>query len=126
MDLTTALSGTVGVYLIIAGLVGIIRYKSTLEAMKDFVHHRGIRYSVASLEVLAGLLILFLYDVWQGWEMLITLIGLLMVAEGFWHMIATEYWEMELLELVSDRFMWTLLGVVSIGVGIAILYLGVV
>lgn len=76
-----------GLYFIIAGAVMLIRRKSIIPAIREFAANRGLRFIVATFELVAGLALVITYPVVAlDIPGAFSLIGYMMVIESLLYM----------------------------------------
>jgi len=73
----------IGLYLVICGVSMLARKQGWMAMVKDMRKNPSFGRLMALFELLLGILIVMLHNVWvQGWEVAITLIGWVMLIEG--------------------------------------------
>lgn len=107
-----------GVYILVISGLFLARREPLMEFARDFAEDRSLRYTLAFLELAAGLAIVIGHPYWEtGFRGVITGIGALMTVEALFHLVATDDQEARLITAIdTQRFGWLFL-VLSIVVG---------
>ena len=80
-----------GVIFSIFGVVIALRHKELILAVGEFANSRTLRLGVGAVEVTVGVFLVLVHPVWVwGYEVLITLTGWLILAEGLFYLCASE------------------------------------
>jgi uncharacterized protein YjeT (DUF2065 family) len=83
MDLTLFLAQLLGIYMVVAGLSGLLYPVRAKRAMNEVTRSYVIPYFDGALALIFGLLIVLTHNVWNGTvETIVTLVGWLAVVEG--------------------------------------------
>lgn len=85
MELSYALAQIFGIYWLISAFFLVIRREAALRLFRSFAKNEMMQRAAGLIEILAGLLILFFHTTWSGWPTIISLIGVLAVAEGLYY-----------------------------------------
>ena len=88
MDLSIFLSQVIGIYLVLIGLICVIRRKMMMSAVAEMVKNRGLIYIVCILELLAGIGLVVSHNIWS-WNatVIVTLVGWLMLIESVVYLV---------------------------------------
>ena len=88
MELSIFLSQVIGIYLVLIGLICVIRRKMMMAAIADMISNRGLIYLIAILELLAGIALVVSHNVWV-WDtaVIITIVGWLMLIEALAYLV---------------------------------------
>jgi hypothetical protein len=87
MDLSIFLAKLFGLYFLIIGGIVMARQKSLMPVITEMLGSRALVVLVALGELAAGLAIIIAHPVWTSdWQGLITLIGVVMVAESVFYL----------------------------------------
>jgi len=77
-----------GVYILLADISFLIMRKNLLPRfIERFINSLSLRYTAALFIMLLGLVIVFGHNVWQGWPLIITIMGYIILMKGlvlFW------------------------------------------
>ena len=86
--LSIFLAKLLGIYMILVGLIFMLRRKAMMPAMKELIKNKSLIYIIAIRELLAGLAIILGHNIWTlGFEVIITVVGWLMLLEGIIYLI---------------------------------------
>lgn len=85
---TIFLAKLLGIYMIIVGLIFMIRRKAMMPAMKELIKNRALLYIICILELAAGIAVVLSHNIWTwGYELIITVVGWLLIIEGVVYLI---------------------------------------
>ena len=88
---TLFLATVLGWYMVIFGLLVLIRHEFVKAAMTDILESRGLYFMVAIMTLLLGLLIVSSHNIWMmGWPVIITVFGWLVVVGGVSRLFFSE------------------------------------
>lgn len=108
-----------GFYILVVSAVLLLKYESFVEYAKRFAEDSSLRYTVAFVELAAGLAIVLTHNVWKlGYAGVVTVIGWAMLVEAIFHLIASSEREQRLVEELTDEFHLMSFGVLGLLVGI--------
>ncbi len=83
LNLSLYLAQLLGLYLLIAGLIVMIRKQSLVVAVGDLKKHRGLILLLAFVELAAGLALVIAHPVFEfSWQGLITALGITLICEA--------------------------------------------
>jgi len=112
----------IGVFLLIAGLASMIHRRGCLGVMSDLVKDRPLFYVVTSLELLAGLLVVSLHNVWVGGtNVIVSIIGWAMVIEGASYMLLPYSMSSKIVNSFNKQSWYVGGGLVAVVLGIYLL-----
>lgn len=119
MELSTAfLAEFIGLYIIIVSTAFILRPESFVEYARSFADDITLRYSIALVELAAGLLIVLTHNVWEmTYSGLITVFGWMMLVEAVFHLGASKEQEHKLIDSVVDDTQLRVFGVLALMFG---------
>ncbi len=88
MELSIFLSQAIGIYLVLIGLICITRRKMMMAAVADMINNRALIYIVGILELLAGIGLVLVHNVWV-WNasVIVTIVGWVMLVEAIAYLI---------------------------------------
>ena len=111
-----------GLYVIIVSAAFLLNHDSFVEYARNFAEDISLRYSVALVELAAGLAIILKHSVWElSYVGAITAVGWLMMIEAVFHLVATEEQESKLVEHADDKAYWKVFGGLSLLFGFYLL-----
>ena len=88
---TMFLSTVLGWYMVIFGLLILVRHEFVKSAMADILADRGLYFMIAIITLLLGLLIVSSHNLWiMGWPLIITVFGWLLVVGGIFRLFFSE------------------------------------
>ncbi len=87
MEVTLFIAKLVGAWMIIQGLVMVLRHKSMVKTLDDFFANRGIAFVAGFMLTVIGLVLVITHNVWE-WSVLglITLINWIILLKGIMYM----------------------------------------
>lgn len=123
MSMSSAfLAEFMGLYVIILSTAFILKHDSFVEYARNFAQDINLRYSVALVELAAGLAIVLKHNIWElSYVGIVTAVGWLMLIEAVFHLAATEEQELNFVEHADDRAYWEVLGALSLVLGFYLL-----
>ncbi|OHA58100.1 MAG: hypothetical protein A2571_03615 [Candidatus Vogelbacteria bacterium RIFOXYD1_FULL_44_32] len=88
MELSIFLSQALGIYLVLIGLICITRRKMMMAAVADMINNRALIYLVGILELLAGIGLVLVHNIW-AWNatVIITITGWAMLIEAIAYLV---------------------------------------
>lgn len=114
-----------GLYVIILSAAFLLNHDSFVEYAQHFAEDVSLRYSVALVELAAGLLIILKHNVWElSYVGAITAIGWLMLIEAVFHLVATEEQENKVVKHMDDKAYWKVFGGLALLFGFYLLTYG--
>lgn len=87
MELSIFLAKMLGLYFLLLAVVGLFRQKSVKNMLRDIGKEPLLIWTIASVEIAAGLALILGHSVWQGWELVITLVGWAFLIEGLFYLL---------------------------------------
>lgn len=108
-----------GLYIMIVSAAFILRHDSFIEYAQNFADDISLRYSVALIELAAGLGVVLTNRVLElSYRGAVTVVGGMMVIEAVFHLLATEEHESRLVEGLEDGIYWKVFGALSLLFGV--------
>lgn len=115
---TLYLAQVLGLYLLIAGAVVMLRKRYFIPVVGAFIEDRMLRLIVAMVEVLGGLFLVVGHAIWSPLPAaIITLFGLLLVAEGIMYLVLSDEMVERYIDMVNKPAWYILGGLGSIALG---------
>ena len=88
MALSIFLAKLFGAYLLIVGVICLLRRRSIMKAVVDFEHNRALLLVIAILEILAGLSLVITHNLWlKDFRGVITVLSWWTLIEGVLYLI---------------------------------------
>ncbi len=118
MELSIFLSQVIGVYLVIIGLICLLRRKTMIAAVADMASNRAVIYLVAILELLAGLGLVISHNVWV-WDItvVITIVGWVMLIEAVAYLLLPYKVVAKIFRRLNTKSWYIAGGLLSVVVG---------
>lgn len=114
-----------GFYILVVSVVFLIKYESFMSFARDFAEDTSLRYTVALVELAAGIGIVISHNVWElGYKGVVTALGWLLLLEAVFHLIASDEQESRVIESLDGDLSWIVYGVISVFLGVYLLTLG--
>ena len=119
MELSIFLSQVIGVYLVLIGLICVIRRKMMMAAIADVINTRGLIYLIAILELLAGIALVVSHNVWV-WDtaVIVTIVGWLMLIESLAYLVLPYRLVAKIFRAFNKKGWYVGGGIVSIVLGL--------
>lgn len=125
MDLTMFLAQVMGIYILIAGVSGLLYPKRAKRALEEVTKSYVIPFFDGSLALIVGLLVVLTHNVWEGLAAsLVTLIGWAAVVEGVVMLLLPHDSIAAIAEKLSGRNMVMAWSVLAVLVGGFLVYYG--
>ncbi len=88
---TMFLATVLGWYMLIFGLLMLVRHDFVKAAMSDMLAERGLYFVFAIITLILGLLIVSSHNVWMmGWPVIVTVFGWLVVAGALFRLFFSD------------------------------------
>lgn len=118
MALSIFLAKLLGIYMILVGLIFMIRRKALMPAMQEVIKNKALIYIIAILELLAGIAIVLSHNIWVlGFEVIITIVGWLMIVEGVLYLLLPGKYLQKLLGKFNTPVWYGAGGVAAVIIG---------
>lgn len=125
MESSLFLAQLIGLYLLLIGAIMTLRRRFFIVVVKEFIENRTMRVIIPIIELVAGLALVLLHNVWvMGYEVVITIFGWLMVAESFFYLAAPEKMVKKFMLFFNKRKVYLVGGVLSVLLGAYLMYEG--
>jgi len=119
MELTTFLAQLIGLYLLIVGVMMLLRRKMLLSVYPDIFSSPALSLFIGALTLLMGLLLVLNHNVWQGTvATIITIVGWLTLLKGFLYVFFLVEQLKALIKLLQNKTFYYTLAVIDILIGI--------
>lgn len=116
------LTQILGVYIILFGLLVLIRRKTVIRSVADLGNNSGLIFFLGCLELLGGLAIVFTHNQAQtGPEIVVFIIGCLLVIEALFYLGASTKGMKWVLKKFNTPMWYVLGGLLSMVLGIYLL-----
>lgn len=107
MTLTSYIAELLGLYMVVAGVLMVVKTKAMLELMPKFIENPALTYLLGSLRVLIGLAIVLARDAWAGTlGMVLLIIGWLTLLRGIAMLLLPLETERKLLAAFTRVSVW--------------------
>lgn len=119
------LAQLLGLYFLVVGTLVLVRRKSIMPAISELVQNRALLFTIASIELVAGLSIVLLYPTlsWT-WLGLISLIGWMMIVEGVVHLSLPFKYVQQLVRSFNKPGWYLSGGMVAVAIGLYLVAAG--
>ena len=125
MTLTAYVAQLLGLYLVLSGVLMIVREQALMVLVPKFVDSPSFLYFLGSLRVLIGLAIVLAHDMWIGTlGTIIYLVGWLTLLRGIAMLLLPVETERKILEVFSSGNVWYTTAIVAIVLGGWVAYAG--
>jgi len=123
MEYSLFLAQIIGIWAIIGAAAAMFGRKHFRKAAAQIHRDYALLFTISAIELLLGLVIVLKHQVWEGWPVLITLIGWAMVLEGILYLFAPEVFK-RVRKMVKNDNLYNLFVIVSLALGIFLVYQG--
>lgn len=125
MELSLLLAQVMGAYLILEGLVILLRRKFVVHIINDLRDHKGLMFITGAMVFILGLLVVLNHNVWEAtWRVVPTIIGWVLVVKGILAFFVPGMMLSWGSKVAGKRNMAVLMGVVAIAIGAYLAYIG--
>jgi hypothetical protein len=125
MILTAYIAQLLGLYLVLSGVLMIVREQAMMLLVPKFVDSPAFLYFLGSLRVLIGLAIVLAHNMWTGTlGTIIYLVGWLTLLRGIAMLVLPVETERKILEVFSRGNVWYTTAIVAIVLGGWLAYAG--
>lgn len=100
METSFFLAQALGLYFLLVSIIFIFKRSMVRKAVARIHRNRLTVYVLAALELALGIFILVGHNIWSGWQVIITVIGVGLILEGLFYLVAP----MRLIERLLKRF----------------------
>lgn len=122
MEGSEILGQIIGLYLAIVGVSMLARQQGWMAMVKDMRKNESFGRLVALFELLLGVAIVMLHNVWvQGWEVAITIIGWIMLIEGAAYLLLPHSAVEKKIKAFNKPGWYVVAGIVTLVVGLYLL-----
>ena len=119
------LAQLLGLYLLLVGVLMVIRRKFFIHAVHDYIEHRALRFLFPMIELVAGLALVLKHRVWDTTPaVLITVVGWLMVLEPLGYFLIPEKRLVKWLNALNTSTMYVVGGLLSVALGVVLVLYG--
>lgn len=128
MELSLFLAKLIGLYLLIVGLLCLVRRDQFKSIVQSYASSKGLIVLSGALSLVGGIAILLGHPIWElSWRGVVTLMGILAVAQGIMRIGYTNELARKLSSIESKKTwfnIWVSVVVVTIVLGCYLTYMG--
>jgi len=125
MDLTLFLTKVIGIYVLVAGISGLLYPTRAKRAMEEVTRSYILPYFDGAIALIVGLLIVLTHNVWEGLNAtIVTLIGWAALVEGFAMLLLPQETLASIAKHFSARSMVMAWSVIAIVIGAYLTFVG--
>ena len=125
MELTILLSKVLGIYVLIGGVAIWFKRAYFAPVLGNFVRDPLMRLIVGSLELIAGLFMVFTHNIWSSAAAsLVSLVGWMLLLEGAFYLLAPESLISKTIGKLDTRLWYTFGGIFAVIIGIYLIAFG--
>ncbi len=104
MELTLFLTQVIGVYLVLIGLICIVKRKMMMQAMGDVVTNKSLLYVIAIIELIAGISLVISHNIWVwNYAVIVTIVGWLMLIEALAYLALPYSWVKKIFRMFNTK-----------------------
>ena len=120
MDISLFLAKIIGLYLIVDGLVVLLRHKELVPLVDEFRNNRFAVVFCGLIVFLLGILVTTSHNIWTGagFQIAVTIIGWLLVIKGLVVSIMPQDFTDKMIVWVNKPVLYKVAGIVAILVGV--------
>ena len=125
MTMEILLAQVIGAYLVLEGLVLLIRKKFVVNILNDLSSNKALMYVTGAMVFVLGLLIVLNHNVWEAtWQVIPTIVGWFMVVVGVAICLTPKVVLGATRSVARNRNVVMLTGIVGLALGAYLLYVG--
>ena len=125
MELSLLLAQVMGAYLILEGLVVLLRRKFVVNIVEDLSQHKALMFVTGAMVFILGLLVVLNHNIWVAdWRVVPTIIGWAMVIKGIGLFFVPKVMMGKAKRVAKNRNVAVLLGLVALIAGAYLAYVG--
>lgn len=125
MNTSLYLAQIIGLYLVLVGLIMMMRRRYFMAAVKEFVHDKALLFVIPIVELLAGLALVVAHNIWVwSWEVIITITGWLMVIEALSYLVLPEKTIVKWISWFNKDKVYFFGGIASVAFGLYLVLIG--
>tara|TARA_B100000745_G_scaffold300606_1_gene255897 strand:+ start:873 stop:1385 length:513 start_codon:yes stop_codon:yes gene_type:complete len=125
MDISLLLAQTIGLYLVLEGLVILTQKKFVVNVVTDMSNHKALMYVTAVMLTVLGLLVVLNHNVWEStWRVVPTIVGWAMLVKGVMLFFVPNMVMTKARRFAKNRNMAVLAGLIALAVGAYLVYVG--
>jgi len=125
MVISIVLAKVFGIYLLVTGVAVITKQKPMMQLIREFVSNRPLVFVVASAELILGLLTVVNHNLWvNGWPVIITIAGWLMLIEGILYILLPADTMKSMVEFFNRKPFYVVGGIACLILGAYLTYVG--
>ena len=104
MELTLFLTQVIGIYLVLIGLICIVKRKMMMHAMGDVVTNKSLLYVIAIIELIAGISLVISHNIWVwNYAVIVTIVGWLMLIEALAYLALPYSWVKKIFRMFNTK-----------------------
>lgn len=124
MELTILFAQVFGIYLVLNGVLALIRQHEMVSVARLFGKEAALRYTIAALITLGGLFMVLTYHDWStAASSIITLVGWLVLLKGIVFLFSSEKQAMRIVNSFG-KHTYTIWGLIVLLVGLYLVAVG--
>lgn len=119
------LAKLLGIYLVLYGLIALLRRKALMPAIAEIAKNRGLLLVFASIELAVGLAIVLAYPmIGFSWLGIVSLVGWMMIVESVLYLTFPKKLMRSVIEMVNRPIWYQVGGILSILLGLYLAMVG--
>ncbi len=125
MELTLFLTQVIGIYLVLIGLICIVKRKMMMHSMGDVITNKSLLYVVAIIELIAGISLVISHNVWVwNYAVIVTIVGWLMLVESLAYLALPYSWVKKVFRMFNTKGWYIGGGLASVILGAYMVAIG--
>ncbi len=125
MELTLFLTQVIGIYLVLIGLICIVKRKMMMHSMGDVITNKSLLYVVAIIELIAGISLVISHNVWVwNYAVIVTIVGWLMLIESLAYLVLPYSWVKKVFRMFNTKGWYIGGGLASVILGAYMVAIG--
>lgn len=119
MELTILLSKVIGLYLIIVGIVYLVRREYFINVVRSYMEQKMLRVFISTTEIIVGLFFVITHNVWDSLpEAIISLFGWIILLEGLAYVVLSDKLIGKIIRKCNTKRWYIFGGLISVLLGL--------
>ena len=119
MNISLFLAQVFGIYLIVAGVSLVLKYRAWCQIADDFIENTSLMHIVGMFVFIMGLLLILSHNVWESsWRVVITILSWLVFLKGMAFFLLPHNTLTRFVRLINNKNWYIVVGTINIIFGI--------
>ncbi len=125
MDNSIFLAKVLGLYILIMGIVMLVKEKKVKVVIKEVCNDPAMLFLTGAISLIAGLLLVVTHNIWvTDWRVLVTLVGWLALIRGLVRMLFPHLAVRAMNGVLKKKSTYRMLAILALVLGVVLTYYG--